>query len=149
MTRSEVALLLGLAAARDYRTVGEVDVLAWFEDIGDLDLADAREAVARHYRESTDRVMPAHIRRLVKMIRDERRREAPHEVRAIAGRFEEDVTRDLRMKRGLSECREVVGAVLERIAAGRDVDQPEPSESDTIRARALEVARAGKKGRRS
>lgn len=149
MTRSEVALLLGLAAARDYRTVGEVDVLAWFEDIGDLALADAREALARHYRESTDRVMPAHIRRLVRVIRDERRRVEPHEVRAIAGRFEEDVTRDLRMKRGLSECRDVVGAVKERLAAGRNVDQPEPSESDTIRRRALDIAKASKRGRRS
>lgn len=149
MTRSEVALLLGLAAARDYRTVGEVDVLAWFEDIGDLDLADAREALARHYRESTDRVMPAHIRRLVKVIRDERRRVEQHEVRAIASRFEEDVTRDLRMKQGMAQCRDVVGAVMERLAAGRDVDHPEPSESDTIRARALEVAKASKRGRRS
>lgn len=123
MTRAEVALLLGLAAGRDQRTVGEADVLAWHEDIGDLDFNDAREAVSMHYRESTDRVMPAHIRRLVRQIRDERRRREEHEVRALPSRFEGDVTRDLRIQDGLTRCSEVLEAIARRLAAARAGEQ--------------------------
>lgn len=73
MNRAQIAALLGLAAARDYRKVGETDVLAWHEDLHDLDFDDAREAVSRHYRESTERLMPAHVRRIVAQIARERR----------------------------------------------------------------------------
>lgn len=72
MTREEVFDLLTYMAARDRRTVGKADVAAWFEDAGDLDYADAREAVRIHFRESTEWLVPAHIRRLVKSIRERR-----------------------------------------------------------------------------
>jgi hypothetical protein len=123
MNRSEIAKILALAAARDLRTVGDVDVLAWHEDIGDLDFADAREAVTRHYRESTDRLMPAHVRRLVKLVREERRRLELHEVRALPCRFEDDITRDIRVREGVAQCRDVIAAVMERLAAKRDQQQ--------------------------
>lgn len=120
MNKSEVAVLLGLAAARDQRTVGETDVLAWHEDVGDLDFADAREALRRHYRESTDRIMPAHVRRLTRLVRDEQRRLAgQHEVRALPSRFEDDITRNLRVREGVAQCRDVLAAVMARLEAGR------------------------------
>jgi hypothetical protein len=40
-------------------------VHSWHRLIGDLDARDAAAALDRHYRATTDRVMPADIRRLV------------------------------------------------------------------------------------
>lgn len=65
MTPAEVSQVLAAAAMRDNRTVGPADVLAWLQDIGDLDPADALAAVSVHYREHTERLMPAHVRRIV------------------------------------------------------------------------------------
>jgi hypothetical protein len=72
MTPDEVLDLLTLIAVRDNRTVGRTTAVVWHEDIGDLAFADCREAVGRHFRESTDWLMPATVRRLVKAIRAER-----------------------------------------------------------------------------
>jgi hypothetical protein len=84
MTRAQVALLLGLAATRDQRNVGETDVMAWHEDIGDLDFEDARAAVSQHFRESTDRIMPAHVRRIAAQIDRDRRKAAREEQERLA-----------------------------------------------------------------
>lgn len=72
MTFDEVVDLLTLIAARDNRTVGRATALAWQEDVGDLEFADAREAVRLHFRESTEWLMAAHIRQQVKAIREQR-----------------------------------------------------------------------------
>lgn len=133
MTRSEVAILLGLAAARDYRKIGETDVLAWHEDIGDLDFADAREAVSRHYRESTDRLMPAHVRRIVRDIRAERRKAEPHPVRSLPSRFEDDMGRRVRLERGAASVREVLAPIVEHLAEQRGAELP-PSAMEQLRA---------------
>jgi hypothetical protein len=126
MNRSEVAMLLTAASGRDQRTIGVADVLAWHEDIGDLDYGLAREALRLHYRESTDRIMPAHVRKLVRRIREERRgRELPSEVRALPSRYEDDVTRDVRVKEGVAMCRDVLGPVMGRLAAARAAHQQE------------------------
>lgn len=77
MDRNEVVDILTLIAARDRRTVGQADVAAWLEDIGDLTFEDARAAVARYYRESREWIMPADVRRLVRTIRAERIAVAP------------------------------------------------------------------------
>jgi len=66
MNRANIARLLGLAAAYDARTIGEADVAAWQLALDGLDVERCKAAVVRHYRESTDRVMPAHIRRLAR-----------------------------------------------------------------------------------
>lgn len=70
MNRSHVAELLSLAAAYDARTIGETDVAAWLLALDGLDPARCRDAIVRHYRESTDRLMPAHIRRLARTTTD-------------------------------------------------------------------------------
>lgn len=71
MTPAETARILAAIQARDLRTVGEVDVRAWHEDIGDLDYADCLPAVSEHFRNSEARIMPVHVRRIA----TERRRE--------------------------------------------------------------------------
>lgn len=150
MTRSEMALLLGLMAGRDSRKVDQTMVEAWFEDAGDLDLTDARTAVTAWYRQTRERMMPADLRAGVRAVREDRqRREQPHEVRAIAGRFDTDVTRGLRIERGVAQCRDVIGPILARLQSARDGADPVLTESDEIRNRALEVARAAKKGRKA
>src|SRR5574342_891270 len=75
MTPIEVSRVLAKAAAFDRRTVGEVEVLAWLEAIGDLDVGDALAAVTAHYRDSHDWLTPSHIRTLVTVADRERHRE--------------------------------------------------------------------------
>ena len=70
MNRADAARLLALAAAYDCRTVGETDVAAWHLALDGLDPERCKAAIVRHYRESTDRVMPAHIRRLARTTTD-------------------------------------------------------------------------------
>lgn len=129
MTRAETAVLLGLAAARDCRKIGDADVAAWHEDLHDLDFADAKTAVSRHYRDSTDRVMPAHVRRHVRAIRAERRQQA--EVRALPSPFENDPSRTIRVRRGLADCRQVVDAIAAHLGHPAVT---EPAATDRLRA---------------
>lgn len=66
MTREEVAKLLSMAAAYDQRTIGEADVIAWWNAIRHLDAQRAGEAVIEHYRTRRERIMPADVVRLVR-----------------------------------------------------------------------------------
>lgn len=146
MKKSEAALILAAAAARDLRTVGEADVLAWHEDLEDITYPEAREALKRYYRDHTDRIMPAHIRQLVRIIRDEQRRQSGHEVRALPSRFEDDDTRDQRLSGGAELCRQALAAALKP----KDEEPAEPlSPSDEIRQKALDRARAERKDSRA
>lgn len=72
MNRGDVARLLAVCAAYDQRTAGEADVLAWAELIGDLNAADAVQAVKNHYATETRRVMPVDVITGVRRIRDDR-----------------------------------------------------------------------------
>lgn len=148
MNRSETALLLGSIAARDQRTIGETDVLAWHEDLGDLPFEDARAAVSRHFRESTDRIMPAHIRRQVRIIRDERRASA--EVAALPpGRFEDDPDRDARIRRNAEKIRELLADIVaKKSIPDVGIEGATPTQSELIHAKALDRARAEKRNRR-
>jgi hypothetical protein len=142
MNRSEIALLLGAVAARDRRTIGEADVLAWFEDLGDLGFEEARAAVSRHFRESTDYLMPAHIRQHVKVIRTETRKAA--EVRELPSRFETDDERNARIRRNVTEIRRLLADMARRHSVP-DVgieDRGEPDPHDEIREKAIQRARA-------
>jgi hypothetical protein len=104
MTREEVVDVLTKCAAFDQRTVGELDVMAWHEILGRVDLADALEAVRRHYTDSSDRAMPADILKLSRIARDERTRlETRAAPLALPGRFETDDIRDERLKRGIAQ----------------------------------------------
>jgi hypothetical protein len=73
MTIEEAGQLLALAALYDNRKVGVPDVMAWHRAIGDLPYPDAETAVVDHYgSESTERIMPGHVRRRVKAMRADR-----------------------------------------------------------------------------
>jgi hypothetical protein len=72
MNLNETARALALVQSFDRRTVGEADVVAWRSVLTDVALADAEEAIRRHYAEQTDWLMPAHIRRYVRDIVRER-----------------------------------------------------------------------------
>lgn len=73
MTPAEVSKVLTKCAAYDQRTIGQADVLAWHEVLADVVLADALDAVRRHYRDEYRRAMPADIRRLSRDAKSERR----------------------------------------------------------------------------
>jgi hypothetical protein len=139
MTRSEIALLLGAVAARDQRTIGDADVLAWHEDLGDLDFADARAAVSRHYRENDKRIMPAHIRHHVRIIRSERRSQA--EVRELPSRFETDGERDERIRRNVAKIRTLLADMAARHSVPDVGIEDTADPSDEIRAKAITRAR--------
>lgn len=72
MTLDETVDLLSVAAAYDLRKLGESDSIAWHAAVGDLGYEDSRAAVVAHYREETERIMPAHVRRRVLEIRNRR-----------------------------------------------------------------------------
>jgi len=67
---SETAVFLGKAALIDNRTVGEADVAAWHELIGDLPLRDCMAALAEHRKAGAEWLMPSHI---IARVRDIRR----------------------------------------------------------------------------
>lgn len=139
MTRAEVAMLLGLAAARDRRTVGETDVAAWHTDLGDLTFEEAREALNQHFRESTAWLMPAHLRDLVRVARS--RKQPHHEALALPSRFEADDDRVARVKRGIAHCAQSLSLANDRRWAAETAVTGELSYSDQIRERAIERAR--------
>lgn len=64
MNVQQTASVLAKAAAFDGRTVGESDILAWHQAIGDLDAIDALDAVTAHYQRETRWLMPADVRTL-------------------------------------------------------------------------------------
>jgi hypothetical protein len=72
MTMTEVGELLGDCAAFDLRTVGPSDVLAWHKVVGHLEAREARAAVVRHYTDTSERIMPRDVLRLVAAARQTR-----------------------------------------------------------------------------
>jgi hypothetical protein len=98
----EMGELLAFAALYDNRKVGDPDIIAWLEAIGDLPYPDARSAVAAHYgSESTERIMPGHIRTRVKAMRRDRLERGiipapPPEDADQPARFRETLNADLR-----------------------------------------------------
>lgn len=74
MNIRETARLLGLAASYDNRNITDNAVVAWQAALSDVDFADGQAAVVRHFRESTDYLMPAHVRRGAEDVDRERRR---------------------------------------------------------------------------
>lgn len=62
MNRSQVVDLLTYAAACDQRTVGEADILVWFDMLAPLDFDACLAAARQHYRRSPDvRLKPGHL----------------------------------------------------------------------------------------
>lgn len=72
MDKHQMIDLLTMIAVFDKRKVGQIEVEAWHRAIGNLDLDDARQAVADHFAASTDYLMPVHVAAGVKRIRAQR-----------------------------------------------------------------------------
>lgn len=72
MTPAEAAALLTVAAAYDNRKPDRDQAQAWAMALEDYRFEDAREAVVRHYRATTDWLMPKHVIDGVKRIRFDR-----------------------------------------------------------------------------
>lgn len=141
MTPADTARLLAACAAYDRRTVGEMDIAAWHKAIGHLDYTDALEAVAQHYANSREWIMPADVHAGVLTIRNERASKKHSEALALPSRFEDDVTRDVRMERGLAQCRAVVDEIVDRLRQQREADSPALSDADRKLALARKRAR--------
>lgn len=128
MTPADMADVLTAAAAYDGRTIGVYDIGAWHAAVGELDREDALNAVVRHYGNTTDRLMPAHLKNEALAIRNERAAQQQHEIRALPSRFEEDPERTARVRRGIAEI-------------ARRWSVPEKGAADPVRDRALERAK--------
>lgn len=74
MNLTETAKLLTVASTIDNRTVAEETVVAWHKVVGHLDYGTAQEAVLRHFGESTEYLLPRHVKVQASRIRDERER---------------------------------------------------------------------------
>jgi hypothetical protein len=74
MTFDEAKTLLALAAARDNRKPSEAMASAWSEDLDGVPFNLARQAIGQHFRESTEYLMPVHIRRIATELDREQRR---------------------------------------------------------------------------
>ncbi len=72
MTGEEVWDLLAVIAVHDLRHVGQTDHDVWTAHVGDLPFTECRDAVIAHYRDSSDRIMPADVRSRVREIRADR-----------------------------------------------------------------------------
>lgn len=123
MTPGEVARLLAAAAMFDYRKVEKADAQAWHLVLGELPFDDAMEALRRHYAESTDRLMPAHVRQGVRAIRNERAAKTHSEALALPSRFEDDEDRAERARRGAVQVHEVIAELAERMQQRADVPE--------------------------
>jgi len=120
MTPEDVIDVLAKAAAFDQRTVGQADVLAWHEILQRLERDDALAAVTRHYAESRERLMPADVLRHARSVREDRRgREKAAEPLALPSRYETDEERNLRIKEGVAQCRDVLQPVMDMLAEKR------------------------------
>ena len=76
MTPEETGKLLARAALVDNRKVDTPTVIAWHQIVGDLPFADCEQAIIAHYGETTDWLMPAHVRTRVKEARHQRIKDA-------------------------------------------------------------------------
>jgi hypothetical protein len=72
MNVQQVTAVLTKIQALDNRQVDELTITAWTEMIGDLEYRDALDAVARHFRDSTSYLQPAHVRGLALSIARDR-----------------------------------------------------------------------------
>lgn len=74
MNKLEISKLLASVSTFDNRKIAMETVEAWYLALGDLDYEESSEAIVIHFRETTDWLMPAHIRRNVSRIQDRKAR---------------------------------------------------------------------------
>jgi hypothetical protein len=129
---TEAGQLLAFAALYDNRKVGDADVMAWLEAIGDLPFDDAKTAVAGHYGSSTERIMPGHVRQRVKAMRADRLARTPlpspsAELADKPGRYQ------LAIRAGIKRIADGF-SLRKAIGTGRPLEGPPPAEWAKARA---------------
>ena len=72
MRLSEAGELIALISAYDNRRMSEEVSAAWYDLLAPYTLHEAKHAVKKHFHESTDYLMPAHIVRIIKTERRNR-----------------------------------------------------------------------------
>lgn len=65
MNKTEIAKLLAMAATVDSRNVGTEHVEGWHRVLGEVEFEPAVDAMWAHFRDSTDWLLPAHIKQRV------------------------------------------------------------------------------------
>lgn len=169
MDANEVGKLLGFMALADNRKPPEDDegrkamIAFWLGQVGDLDYADASQAVQDHYRDSREWIMPADIRRRVKAIRADRLARKPlpappAEVADQPGRYQQIVAANVkRIADGFAPPPAIGGAPLsgdppaEWQQARESLKPPDPVKPDPreIALEQVKEARAKREGRAS
>jgi hypothetical protein len=76
MNKLEISKLLTVVSTYDNRKIATETVEAWFLVLGDISFEEASEAIVMHFKDSTNWLLPAHIRTNVRIIRDRKEREA-------------------------------------------------------------------------
>jgi len=72
MNAEETGRVLAKCAGYDRRKPDDAVTVAWYQALGDLGYDDCIAAVIAHYTETTDWIMPAHIRNRVREARNQR-----------------------------------------------------------------------------
>lgn len=147
MNRAETVQLLTYIAAIDGRRLDEAVVIAWQEVIGDLPLDECQPAARAHFAKSGDWLMPHHIRDRVLAARETQRPRS--EWLSLPSRYEADPDRDDRTRRGLARVAAALSVARDsRPRAIEATEKPSPSQSELIRARAIQRAVADRGGTR-
>jgi len=119
MNAEQAGQVLAKCASYDRRKTGDADTIAWYQVLQDLSYDDCIAAVIAHYSDTTDWIMPAHIRQRVKAMRADRlSREItpapPHELADEPGRFRAELKANLReIADGFSIPKAIAGPVRE------------------------------------
>jgi len=106
--------MLAKAALLDRRTVGKAEIVAWQEILSDVDAADAFDAVAIHYSQTSDWLMPVHIRAIADRLDRDRRR-------AAREAHEAEQQRALEAQPRTDRRAEIVAMIRELLPAGDPV----------------------------
>lgn len=72
MNKTDVAKLLTIASSIDNRNVNEVAVEGWYAVLHSLPFEDCVQAVRRHFEDSTEYLLPAHVKAGVRRLRESR-----------------------------------------------------------------------------
>lgn len=127
MTPSDIATVLAKAAAYDQRTVGKADIAAWHEILHPYELADALQAITRHYTETRERIYPNNVITHIRAIRAAQNRGTSQPL-ALPGKYEDDHNRNQRLRRGIAACRDAIQPTLDRRIKSDSPEEQTPSE---------------------
>lgn len=117
--------LVTAISVADYRfNPGDLDIAFWAEELGDIHLDVAIEAVKRHYRESTDRIMPAHV---VAFARSRRRKPDDGHVGVLTGPPSWERTEEMQkvVSKNAALCRQAIRARRRTLAKESESDEHE------------------------